>query len=140
MAKFHHSGRSFGHAPFIEIQEIARNNHKILQKDLQLIARFRHLCSTSLAFVQTWDDPTNNASTFRLFSKRVPVLEASQDYTRCVHQQYTGTSRQLLTKTSVNTQKSRFVYEWSHAAQQTTRTLDQRLKEPHELLFLRSHL
>ena len=137
MAKLDHSVRGFGDTPFIEIQEIARNNHKILQKNCQLIARFRQLCSTSFTFVQTWDNPAINASTFRLFSKKVPALEVAQDYTRRVHRQFAGSSRQLLTKTSVDTQKSRFAHEWSQAAHQTTRTLEERLKEPHELLFFK---
>ena len=135
MAKLDHSVRGFGDASFIEIQDIARNNHKILHKNCQSIARFRQLCSTSFTFVQTWDNPAINASTFCLFNKQVPALEAAQDYTRRVHRQFAGSSRQLITKTSIDTQKSRFAHEWSQAAHQTTRTSEQRLKEPDELLF-----
>ena len=137
MAKLDHSVRGYGDEPFLEIQRIARNHHRTLNESPELIARFRQLCSDNFTFVDNWDDPAINASTFRLFSKRVPALDAAQDFNRRVHRQYANTAGQLLSRISIDTQKMRFAHEWSQAVLNTTNILEQKVKEPRQLLFFK---
>ena len=81
-----------------------------------------------------WDDDRIPASTMRLYSKRVPAKDAAKQFVERVRRQIDEVDRKE--KKAEDVQKSRYSHQdWNPASQSTSSKLEQKLKEPTELLF-----
>jgi hypothetical protein len=133
------SVRSSGDATNQRIQEICRYNHATLQQNPALVNEFLRLVSYNCTFVDSWTHDAITPSTYRLYGKRVPAKEASKNFTDRVRRSVTPDS--LRERKAEDVEKSRYSHsEWSNACNQTTSSLEQKLKEPTNLLFFRGAL
>ena len=136
MVSLEHSVRAANDPVFFRIQQICRYDYNKLEEDPQLIEEFRHLCSENLSFVDNWDDQSIHPSTIRLYSKKIPVREAAEQFAARVRRHYN--SNQICERLSDDAERARFSQqEWSTASVQSSRQLDSKVKEPKSLLFFR---
>lgn len=131
-----HSVRASQDLDFKRVQEIARLPHHVLKDDPNLIVEFEELCRRIFTFVPNWDDDEITHSTVRLYSKKIPAKEASNEYIKRVERQINANCRRE--RISIDREKSRYSHqEWGLASQATSNKLEQKLKEPSRLLFFR---
>ena len=130
------SVRASGDPDFERIQQIARYPYWKFDNEPELIEAFVQLISDNCTFVEDWASDKITPSTYRLYSKKIPAKEAAQQYVDRVRRQVDGTL--LKCKKSDDVEKSRFSHrEWSVATSNTVDQLEQKVKEPNELLFFR---
>ena len=130
------SVRASGDPDFERIQQIARYPYWKFENEPELIEAFVQLISDNCTFVEDWASEKITPSTYRLYSKKIPAKEAAQQYVDRVRRQVHGTL--LKCKKSDDVEKSRFSHrEWSVATSNTVDQLEQKVKEPNELLFFR---
>ena len=128
------SVRAANDPSFFRIQQICRYDYTRLESEPQLIHEFRQLCSEHLSFVNNWNDPLIHPSTIRLYSKKVPVREAAEQFATRVRRHYNP--NQICERISDDVERARLSQqEWSAASVQSSRQLDSRVKEPRSLLF-----
>ena len=102
----------------------------------KLIDEFINLCGNNLTFVNDWNDSRIPASSIRLYSKKVPVNEATKQFSNRVRRLFH--TRDLREKLSEDVEKSRFSHEeWNVASDFSSIVLDQKAKEPRSLLFFK---
>lgn len=136
MVSLEKSVRASGDPKFMRLQQIARYNYKVLQEKPHLVDEFVQLCRETLTFAETWDDPRILPETMRLYSKKVPAREASRKFVERVRRRYH--THEIKEKIADDVQKSRYSHrDWSPASTSTVNALEQRLKEPKELLFFK---
>lgn len=136
MVALEHSVRASTDSNFKRIQQIARYSHRKLKEEPHLIEEFIHLCSTYLQFAPNWDSDLIKPDTMRLYSKRIPSREAAKTFVNRVKRQIDPSC--LKERKADDVQKSRFSHrDWSDATERTIESLEQRLKEPKELLFFK---
>ena len=136
MVNLTHSVRASNDIPFQRIQEIARYNYKRFENAPELIEEFVELCSDNLTFVDSWDDDAITPATMRLYSKKIPAREASRQFVDRVRRQVVDADR--IEHKATDVQKSRYSHQdWRTASELTSSKLEQRVKEPMNLLFFR---
>ena len=136
MVNLHHSVRASSDLLLQRIQAIARMNYRCFDDNPGLAEEFEDLCSRTFTFVTDWNDARINTSTMRLYSKRVPAREASNQYMERVIRQLHPTN--VFEKVAEDVQKSRYSHQdWNAATEVTKSKLDQKLREPRRLLFFR---
>lgn len=136
MVELQESVRASGDMTFQRIQQIARYSHKRLKKEPHLIEEFKRLCSDHLTFVPTWDDDKIGPRTMRLYSKKIPAREAGRNFVERVRRLYNHNN--IREKVSEDLEKSRYSHrDWNDASTETTQKLEQKLKEPRELIFFK---
>lgn len=136
MVSLKHSVRAANDPAFFRIQQICRYDNKKLENNPALIEEFKQLCRDNLTFVDDWNDRKIHPSTIRLYSKKVPVREATEQFTARVRQHYN--SNDIRERTSDDVERARFSQqEWNTASIQSSRQLDSKVKEPRSLLFFR---
>ena len=137
MVALKHSVRASGDEVFTRIQKIARYTYRTFEEKPELIDEFISLCSDNFTFVDDWDDDGIPASTMRLYSKKVPAKDAAKQFVERVRRQVNELDRKE--KKAENVQKSRYSHQdWNLASQNTSSKLEQKLKEPTELLFFKA--
>ena len=75
-----HSVRAHGDIPFQKLQDITRMSPRVLRSSPELEQKFKDLASQSLTFVTDWDSPLINRDTQRLYPKKKPAVQASEEY------------------------------------------------------------
>ena len=136
MISLDHSVRAANDDAFKRIQQIARYTYNKLLDEPDLIEEFINLCSNNFTFVESWEDEKILPSTMRLYSKKVPANDASRQFIERVRRFIPDSHR--ASQVSEDVQKSRYSHQdWHVATEQTSSQLEQRLKEPHELLFFK---
>ena len=136
MVELESSMRASGDQPYQRIQQIARYNYSKFIRNPALIDEFITLCSNHFTFLDSWDHEAISPTTFRLYSRRVPAKEASKQFIDRVRRLIT--SNDLREKEAEDVAKGRYSHqEWSRANDVTSATLDQKLKEPTQILFFR---
>jgi hypothetical protein len=134
MCELNTSVRACGDENWKRIQEIARYNYRHLQNSPHLIDEFVQLVSDHCTFVSDWTDPKITHDTFRVYSRKVPVREAAKQYIDRVRRQIDHS--QICERVAKDVEKNRYSHcEWQPAQSSTVEELDQKLKEPHTLLF-----
>ena len=134
MVALSNSARASGDPAFQLIQDIARYTHRTFEENPALIDEFASLCSDNLTFVNDWDDDAIPASTMRLYSKKVPAKDASKQFVDRVRRQVEECDRREIRSEDV--EKSRYSHQdWNKASQSNITKLEQKCKEPTELLF-----
>ena len=129
-----HSVRASSDSAFQEIQKISRYPHSRFLEEPELVEKFVTLCSEHLTFVENWDDDRITPTTMRLYSKRIPAREASQQFVAGVMRDVHESVR--ITCTSEDCQKNRHSrIEWGEASERLSIALEQKVKEPRHLLF-----
>ena len=94
------------------------------------------LCSNNFTFVDSWDDDAISPSTMRLYSKKVPAREASRQFVARVRRQVDDSVR--IEKVAEDVEKSRYSHQdWRIASESTSTQLEQMVREPKTLLFLK---
>ena len=80
MIQLSHLVRTNNEASY-EMQDITRKPYSVLKNSIDtkndFVERFLKLASENFTFVSKWDDPAITSSTFRVYSKRVPVADAA---------------------------------------------------------------
>ena len=133
------SVRAHNDLNFKRIQEIARFNYKKIEKNPELIDEFITLCSENFTFIERWDDDRILPSTMRLYSKRVPAREASQQFVERVERQINIQDR--LEKIAEDVVKSRFSHQdWTPAPTSISTQLEQKSREPKKLIFFKGEI
>ena len=136
MIALQHSVRAADDPHFFRIQQICRYDYRILEQHPEYIHEFKQLCSEHLTFLDNWDHPAIPPSTIRLYSKKVPVREATKQHDSRVKRHYS--MDQIRERISDDVERSRFSQqEWSIAREQISIQLDHKVKEPRSLLFFR---
>ena len=99
MIKLSHSVRTNNEASY-EMQDIARKSYSELKNSIStvndLVERFLKLASENFTFVSKWDDPAITSSTFRVYSKRVPVADAAQLFVEQVQSEFVNRQDELI--------------------------------------------
>ena len=136
MIALQHSVRAADDPSFFRIQQICRYDYRTLEQNPEYVAEFKHLCSEHLTFLDNWEDPAIPPSTIRLYSKKVPVREATKQHDARVRRHYS--IDQIRERVSNDVERSRYSQqEWSVATTPTIAQLDHKVKEPRSLLFFR---
>lgn len=87
MVKLEHSVRTNDSEAY-ELQQIARCNYNELIRNPGKVQRFIDLAGEKFTFVESWDDPKITKSCYRVYSKRIPVVEATRDFIIKVKREY----------------------------------------------------
>jgi predicted GIY-YIG superfamily endonuclease len=130
-------------AESFEMQTIARMDQEELIKsqgsDNDLVQRFINLASENFSFVDSWDDNLITSSTFRAYSKKVPVAEASRLYVSKVRQEFrhlpAGNLRERKCYDTFKMNNSRTAFR--EATSDISRIISQKCKVPETLLFFK---
>ena len=118
----------------VRIQEISRMNPKHYIEKPDLLIEFKNLLSKTCTFVPTWDSPIITPNVHRVYGKKKPAKEASEDYLTTVKGKLKN--EQYLEVESLDVQLSYNSHEeWQTASDGTRAFLDHILKEPRVLLF-----
>lgn len=118
------------------IQTIARMNYRDLKANPGLVDEFISLASENFTFVTDWNDPNIVPSTFRVYSKRVPAVDAAKEFISNVKR--TIRSSEIRVRVSKDLQKSRYTTsDWRPASSDTSNKLEEKIKPPNQLLFFR---
>ena len=129
-----HSVRASSDLAFQEIQKISRYPHSRFLQEPELVKTFVTLCSEHLIFVENWNDDRITPTTMRLYSKRIPAWEASQQFVAGVMRDVHESVR--ITCTSEDCEKNRHSrIELGEASERSSIALEQKVKEPTHLLF-----
>ena len=136
MVSLETSVRASGDPNFERAQQIARYPYWKFAESPELIDEFVELVSSNFTFVEDWTSEKITPSTYRLYSKKVPAKDASQQFVERARRQISASV--LKCRKSDDVEKSRFSHrEWRPASQHTADQLEQAVKEPNELLFFR---
>ena len=99
MVKLSHSVRTNNTVAF-EMQEIARKPTHMFQNSIStpndLVKRFLDLASANFTFVERWNDPIITSSTFRVYSKKVPVADAAKLFVDKVRNEFVHSPSDLI--------------------------------------------
>lgn len=82
-----------------EMQDIACTNYNILANDETKVNRFIELARTKFTFVDSWNDERITKQTYRVYSKRVPVVDATADFVAKVKNEYRNRGNECRFKT-----------------------------------------
>ena len=119
------------------IQTIARLNYRNFKDDPSLIDEFIDLASRTFTFVDNWENEHIVPSTFRVYSKRVPAVDAAKEFMENVMRNVTNT-HDLIIRKSLDTQKARYTTsDWRQASQDISNKLEEKIKPPGKLLFFK---
>ena len=136
MVCLEHSVRAHNDPEFQRIQQISRFPHSKFDEDPSLVDEFINLCSEHLTFVDDWDDERITPTTMRLYSKKVPARESSRLFVAGAMRDIAECDR--ITRLADDVEKFRHSNaEWIPARDKTVAALEQKVKEPKELLFFR---
>ena len=136
MVLLEHFVRAANDEPFKRIQEIARCTYEKIEEEPTLIDEFIRLCSEHFTFVDSWDDVQILPSTMRLYSKKVPAKDAARQFVQRLRRAVPAAER--VTKQAEDVQKSRFSHQdWRTASEAVSNQLEQKLKDHHDILFLK---
>ena len=117
--------------------EIARMKYTALEQDPSLANEFILLASEHFTFTTTWNDDVISPSTFRVYSKRVPAVEAAKQFVDNVYRVIRDQNERR-ERRSEDTEKTRFSRgDWQTASSQTTLKLEEKVKTPNRLLFFK---
>lgn len=118
------------------IQQIARMNYSLITPEI--LEEFVRLCESSFTFVDSWDDAAITKSTFRVYSKKVPVAEATNTFMRSVEEEFCNSPEILLKRHSIDT----YGYignhvGWRAADTELSEKIDSKTKIPQQLFFFK---
>lgn len=134
MIALQHSVRAADDPSFFRIQQIYHYDCCTLEQNPVYVAEFKHLCSEHLTFFKNWEDPVIPPSIIRLYSKKVPVREATKQHDVCVRGHYS--IDQIQEHVSNDVERSRYLQqEWLVTTAPTIAQLDHKVKEPQSLIF-----
>ena len=111
------------------IQEISQFNYRTLMQSPQLVDEFILLVSDNCTFVDNWTDNCITHDTFRVYSRKVPVCAAANQYIKQVHRQINN--NQLRERNCEDFVKNKISHaEWQRALDLTKNGLSRKKKEP----------
>ena len=94
------------------------------------------LCSDNSTFVETCDNERITPTTMRLYSKKITTREASRQFVNGAMRDIPACDR--ITRVSEDIEKSRYSnVEWGCASERVVAALEQKVKEPKDLLFFK---
>jgi hypothetical protein len=117
------------------IQTITRMNHQVLQNNPLLVQEVLDLISRECTFLPDWNHPRITPTTYRLYGKKIPAIEASKEYTERGRRVIPYVNRRE--RTAEDIEKSRYSHKWNVAKESTSHGLEKQCREPGTLLFFR---
>ena len=135
MVSLKFSVRAMRDVNFRRVQEIVRMSYSnLVDRSNDFVKEFTTLVGENCTFVDSWNHPSINEKTYRLYSKKVPAKIASRQYAermrRCV------VRNNYITRLGLDVEKSRFLHsEWYTASRTSIDQIEVQCKEPTELLF-----
>ena len=116
------------------IQQIARMNPNCYDENPDLITEFKNLLLHTCTFVDNWNDEIISPTTYRLYGKKFPARQASEQFIRQVRSQLNR--NEVRQRAAVDVQNPQLSHqEWQDANELTSNSLDHKCKEPRNLLF-----
>ena len=79
MVSLRHSVHTTGYQ-YVELQSLVRKDYIEFETNPDSLHRFRNICSNIFTFVKNWDNEKITPLTFRVFSKRLLVKMALEDF------------------------------------------------------------
>jgi predicted GIY-YIG superfamily endonuclease len=102
------------------------------------VAKFKELASRNFTFVDSWDDNRISSSTFRVYSKKVPVAQAERDFVSKVRSEYRTRPNQLIEKTAIDSFKMNgALSSFMVAPQEITDKISEKTKPAERLCFFK---
>ena len=116
------------------MQTIAHENYHILSQNPEIIDEFLHLASENFTFVDSWESSNIIPSTFCIYSKRIPVVEAGKLYVGRVLSHVS--QENLRRRKAVDVSKMiNARMDWTDANNDISEMIEVKVKEPKTLLF-----
>ena len=100
------SVRASGDVQFQRLPDIARMYHMEYEEKPSLLDEFKNLLSETCTFVDSWSSPAITPSTYRLYGRRLPANDATNQFVSVVRQSIT--SCDLRERHSDDVEKSRY--------------------------------
>ena len=116
------------------MQTIARENYHVLSQNPDMIDEFIRLASDNFTFVDSWESPFITPCTFRVYSKRVPVVEAGKIYIQRVLSLISPENLRRQDAVDVSKMINARI-DWTDANNDTSEKIEVKVKEPRTLLF-----
>ena len=106
------------------------------EQDSRLIEEFKDLVGRSCTFVDDWSSPVITPATCRFYSKKMPAKKAARDVTPQLQSSLPPEGVRVSSAGDIQNPKNSH-QEWQVASESTWVILDQKLKQPRQLLFCR---
>ena len=134
--KLHHSVRANADDSLAEIQNICRMNPIEYKQNPNLLKKLKELVGSCCTFVPNWNSPLITPEVHRIYGKKKPAKQASQEYINQVKAQLHYT--EYVQATSIDVQLTYNSHEeWQPATATTSDYLDNKIKQPRTLLFFK---
>ena len=138
MAKLSKSVRAASDPLLQEFQNITRLYPRQYQQNPELLNRFKELARDVFTFVPSWDDPSIDPNTLRFYSRKSPARVETERYIEQVRRSVERNGGRVISRNCIDEENPVYSHRiWQNASEDTSRKLDQKLKEPRKLLFFK---
>ena len=136
MIKLQKSVRASGDLRFQRLQEIIRMHYSKYIEKPELLDELRLLLKEVPTYVTNWSSPEISSDTYRLYGRRTPANEATQNLINAIRSNIS--SENLREKQASDKQRLRLsLSDWGPASEETSKKLNKKVKEPSTLLFFK---
>ena len=119
-----------------KIQKIISSRYNQFTENLNLLSELRDPLHDVPRYIDTWTSPLITSDTYRLYGRRSPANEAIQSFIQSIRSDIPTDF--LQEKRAIDTQRLRLSHsEWSEAQQETSKTLDDKIKGPSISFFFK---
>ena len=119
---------------FVRLEELLQLHHSMYTD--QIVNELKHLLSEVPTYVRNWQSQAIGNNTYRLYGKKTPAIEATQNFITTIRTTIPSSQRQE--KKAVDVQKIQNSHvDWLPAQQSTSNALSRKVKEPEILLFFK---
>ena len=136
MFRLEHIGRANEDLDCQRLQQIARMHPSKYINNTHILDEPKQLASEKFTFVNNWNCPEIDPSTYRLFGRKKPAKEAT-----CVfinHVRACIDPLDIRERESDDVQNNMFSHsEWQSATESTRRKLNNKVEEPQHFLFFK---
>ena len=142
MVRLCHSVRAHRDPAFQRIQALTRMPPSELLGTPGLEEEFKQLLRDNMTFVDGWDDERITADTQRMYARRIPAYEASNEYVQSCQHRFESDGTPFVTSTSVDLKRTadtraEFVPVLQEHDTAIISALNHGVREPEKLLFWR---
>ena len=124
---------------FQRIQNIVRMHPNEYERNPDLLYELSTLLRNNCTYVNSWSDRRITPDAFRLYGKKFPAKQASNDYINSVKQQLNNSD--YIECVAEDIEKPHDSHqEWIPATERTKNLLDNQLKEQRKILFFKGAL
>ena len=139
MIKLQTSVHAAGDMRFQRLQEIICMHYSKYIEKPELLDELRLLLKEVPTYVTNWSSPEISSDTYRLYGRRTPANEASQNLINAIRSNIPAEN--LREKHASDKQRLRLsLSDWGPASEETSKKLNKKVKEPSTLLFFKGAL